>query len=97
MSESTSYFKSIEFTWKIANYSQQKLKNGPGEWISSKDFPADCEGDLKFTLNFYPQGDVESDDTEVTNGEKWTSLYLLSESSEKYDTNHHLSEKWVDF
>jgi hypothetical protein len=80
-------FKSIEFTWKITNFSQKKLMNRPGRWICSQDFPADCEGDLKFVLYFYPQGDVQSGDTEVSDEEKWTSLFMVTRSSKKYDIN----------
>ena len=35
MCESTS-FKSLEFIWKITNFSQQKLTNGPGKRIRSR-------------------------------------------------------------
>ena len=95
MCESTS-FKLIEFTWKIANFSQKKSKNGPGKLICSQAFPADSEGDVKFTLQFYPQGRVKSGDTEVTNGEKWASLYLNAESSKNYDTTYHVELSILD-
>ena len=85
MSESTSSFKTLEFTWKIANYRRQKLKHGPGKLIRSQAFPADCEGDLKFILEFYPQGWEKSGDNEVTNGEKLASLFLRAEGSKEYD------------
>ena len=39
-------------------------------------------------INYYPQGDVKSDDTEVTNGVKWTSLYLNTEGSKKFINSH---------
>ena len=89
-------FISLEFTWKIKNYSQQKLdlnEKGPGPLISSQAFGC---GNMKFTLRFYPQGGARSSDTEVSNGEKWTSLYLLTESSKKYGTNHHVEFSILD-
>ena len=64
-----------EFTWKIRNYSQQKFENGPGKFISSRTFPADCNADLKFILGFYPQGRTQFGDTEVSDDEKGASLY----------------------
>jgi speckle-type POZ protein len=88
MSEFTNSLKSIEFTWKIANYSQQKFTTGPGKWISSQTFSVDCESSLEFTLEFYPQGDVQSGDIGVTNGEKWASLGLATESNKKYIKSH---------
>ena len=39
-------------------------------------------------INYYPQGDVKSDDTEVTNGVKWTSLYLNTEGNKKFINSH---------
>jgi speckle-type POZ protein len=96
MSESATKLKSLEFTWEITNFSQQKLKNGPGKRISSQAFPADCEGDLKFTLHFYPQGHPQSGDNEVTNGEKWTSLFLKTKSLKTYDTSHHFEFSILD-
>jgi speckle-type POZ protein len=89
-------FKILEFTWKISNYSTQKLNNEPGKSICSQSFPADCEGDLKFRLKFYPQGDVQSDDNEVPNGEKWTSVYLKAEGSKIYDTSHRVEFSVLD-
>ena len=74
----------------MENYSQQKLKNGPGKSIRSKAFSVGCEGDLKFILEFYPQGYVDSSETEIQNGEKWASLYLKVESSKNYGTFHHI-------
>jgi speckle-type POZ protein len=91
--------KLIEFTWKITNYRQQKLNNGPGKWIRSQAFPVDCEGDLvKFFFQFYPQGCVQSGDTgnQVRNGEKWASLFLNTEGSKKYDTSHHIEFSILD-
>ena len=96
MSESTNSLKSLQFTWKITNYSQQKLKNEPGKRIISQAFPGDCEGDLMFTLYFYPQGHVQSGDNEVTNGVKWASLFLHTESSKNYDTFHHFEFSILD-
>ena len=96
MSGSTSSFKLLELTWKIANYRRQKFRNGTGKWIRSQDFPADCEGDLKFTLEFYPQGWVKSGDNEVTNGEKWASLFLKAEGSKRYDTSHRFEFSVLD-
>jgi speckle-type POZ protein len=102
MSESTNTFKLIEFTWNIANYSQRKLENGPGKWINSLAFPAHCEDDAVFILKFYPQGYVNSGDTEVTNGGKWASLFLKAESSETYtsrvvyDTSHRVELSILD-
>jgi speckle-type POZ protein len=90
MSESTSSFKTLEFTWKIANYSQQKLKNGPGKWIRSQAFSVGCKGDLKFFLQFHPQGRAQSVDTEVSIGEKWASLFLETEGRDTYDNSHHV-------
>jgi speckle-type POZ protein len=94
MSESTSSFKSIEFTWKIANYSQQKLDNGPGKGIRSHDFPVGRN--LEFTLQFYPQGRAQFGDNVVSNGEKWTSVYLITKSSKNYDTSHHVEFSVLD-
>jgi speckle-type POZ protein len=91
MSESTSSFKSLEFTWKITNYSQKKL----GKRITS-DFLVGPRGELRFTLEYYPQGDVQSDDTEVSDEEKWASIYLLTQSSKKYDTSHHVEFSILD-
>jgi speckle-type POZ protein len=96
MSESANSLKSIEFTWKISNYSQQKLKNGPGKRISSQTFSVSYEGDLEFTLKFYPQGYVQSDDDEVTNGEKWASVFLDAEGRKKYDTSNHFELSFLD-
>jgi speckle-type POZ protein len=95
MCESIS-FKLTEFTWKIENFSQKKLKNGPGKQICSQSFPADSESDLKFTLQFYPQGWVKSGDTEVPNGEICASLYLKAECSKKYDTSYHVEFSILD-
>jgi speckle-type POZ protein len=88
MSKSTNSLKSIEFTWKIENFSQQKFNNGPGKWIRSGAFFVDCKGSLKFFLKFYPQGNVKSDDTKVPNEEKWASLFLEARSKKTYDTSH---------
>jgi speckle-type POZ protein len=96
MSESTNTLKSIEFTWKITNFSQQKLKNGPGKWIRSRAFCVGCEGDLKFTLGCYPQGDVQSDDTEETAVGKWSSLFLDTECSKKYINCHFIEFSILD-
>jgi speckle-type POZ protein len=96
MSECARESKPFEFTWKITNYRRQKLRNEPGHGITSQVFPGDCKGDLKFTLEFYPQGDVQSGDTEVTNEEKWTSLYLEAESIKTYDTSHHVELSILD-
>ena len=96
MSESTNSLKSLQFTWKITNYSQQKLKNEPGKRIISQAFPGDCEGDLEFTLYFYPQGHVQAGDNEVTNLVKWASLFLHTESSKNYDTFHHFEFSILD-
>ena len=96
MSESTNSLKSLQFTWKITNYSQQKLKNEPGKRIISQAFPGDCESDLEFTLYFYPQGHVQAGDNEVTNGVKWASLFLHTESSKNYDTFHHFEFSILD-
>jgi speckle-type POZ protein len=93
MSESTN-LKSLQFTWKITNYGQQKFNNKPGKRISSQAFPGDCEDDLEFTLYFYPQGSVQSGDNEVS--EKWASLYLKAESSKNYDTFHHFEFSILD-
>jgi len=90
MSESTNTLKSIEFTWKITNYSQQKLKNGPGKWIRSQDFSVGCKGDLNFYLQFYPQGLDQSGDTEVSDEEKWTSLCLVAKGSDTSNTSRHV-------
>jgi speckle-type POZ protein len=89
-------FKSLEFTWKITNFSQKKLMNRPGKWISSQTFYVGCEGDMKFILKFYPQGDAQPGDTEVANGEKWTSLFLLTQRSKKYDTSHRVEFSILD-
>ena len=87
-------FKSFEFTWKITNFSQKKLEN---ERIISQTFPADCEGDVKFTLHFYPRGDVQSGETEVSNGGKWTSeIFLSSYSNKTYDTSFHFELSVLD-
>ena len=51
--------------------------------------PADCDGDVKFTLNFYPQGDVKFGGNEISKDETWTTLRLKAESSKNYDTFHH--------
>ena len=96
MSVGTAYFKSLQFIWKITYYSQQKVKNEPGKRIMSQAFTAECEGDLKFFLKFYPQGTGKSDDTEVTNCEKWTSLYLQAEGSKKYTNSHHVEFSILD-
>ena len=96
MSVGTAYFKSLQFIWKITNYSQQKVKNEPGKRITSQAFTAECESDLKFFLKFYPQGTGKSDDTEVTNCEKWTSLYLQAEGSKKYTNSHHVEFSILD-
>ena len=95
MCESTS-FKLIEFTWKIANFNQKKLENGRGKFIYSKSFPADSEGDVRFILLFYPQGDVRSGDNEATNGEKFASLFLKAEGSKNYDTTYHVELSILD-
>ena len=96
MSGSTSSFKLLELTWKIANYRRQKFRNGTGKWIRSQDFAADCEGDLKSTLKFYPQDWVKSGDTEGTNKEKWASLFLKAEGSKRYDTSHRFEFSVLD-
>ena len=96
MSESTNSLKLIEFTWKIANFSQQKLNNGPGKFIRSQAFSVDCESSLEFTLELYPQGHVQSGDNEVTNGEKWASLGLLTESNKKYIKSHLIEFSILD-
>jgi hypothetical protein len=90
MSEFTTGLKSIEFTWKVTNFSRQKLKNGPGKFIRSQAFPIGCEGDLKFTLIFYQQGYVQSGETE------WASLYLNTEGGKKYDTSHLIEFSVLD-
>ena len=91
MCESKS-FKLIEFTWKITNFSQQKLENGK----SVHPFSVGCEDDLKFILHFYPQGRVQSGDTEVSNGGEWTSLYLQAKGSQKYLNSHHVEFSILD-
>jgi speckle-type POZ protein len=96
MSESTNTLKSIEFNWKITNFSQQKLNYGPGKLMRSLPFFVGCEGDLKFILDFYPQGDVRSGDTEVTNGEKWVSLFLQTEDTKKYVNSHRIEFSILD-
>ena len=93
---SATYFKSLQFIWKIANYSQEKLRNGPGKRISSQDFPADCEGDLKFILYFYPEGRAQFGDTEISDNKKWASLFLDTRSNKKYDTSHHVEFSILD-
>ena len=87
MDESTNSFKTVEVTWKIANYSQQKLTTGPGKRIRSQDFTVGREGDLEFTLNFYPQGYLKN---AVSNGEILASLFLRTEGSKKYVTSHFI-------
>ena len=89
-------FKSLKFTWKITNFSQQKLKNGPGKWIRSRAFSVGCEADMKFILQFYPQGEVQSGATEVTNGEKWASLYLVIACNKTYETSHLIEFSILD-
>jgi speckle-type POZ protein len=96
MSHSANSLKSIEFTWNITNFRRQKLKNGPVKFIRSQEFSVGCEGELNFNLFFYPQGNVQSDDTEVSDGEKWASLFLDTESRKKYDTSHHFEFSFLD-
>jgi speckle-type POZ protein len=96
MSDFNTGLRSIEFTWKITNFSRQKLKNGPGKFIRSQAFSVGCEGDLKFTLYFFPQGYVQSGDTEVANGEKWATLGFGTQSRKKCDTIHHVEFSILD-
>jgi speckle-type POZ protein len=91
MSMGTMGVKSLEFTWKITNYSQKKLDYGPGKWISSQAFYDSCVGDMKFTLQFYPQGSPG-----LSFGEKWTSLGLVTECRKKYDTSHYFEFSILD-
>jgi speckle-type POZ protein len=95
MNECSTKLKILEFTWKIANYRQKKLENGPGKWIRSRAFPVGCEGEMKFTLVFYPQGCAQSGDR-VSDEEKWASLFLVTRRSKKYDTSHHFEFSILD-
>ena len=89
MSERKTFCKSLEFTWKIENYSQQKLKKGPGEWISSKSFLVDTRN-VGFHVKFYPQGNVKSNDNE-----KWASLDFMKFRNE-WTTSHHVEISILD-
>jgi speckle-type POZ protein len=98
MSESTYTFKSREFTWNIANFSQQKLRNGPGKCIRSQYFSTGLENDLSFVLHFYPQGYVKSGVvvSEVSNGGKWASLFLQTKNFKTYTTSHRFEFSILD-
>ena len=93
MDESANSLKSVEFTWKIANYNQQKLATGPGSYFSSRVFTVGREGDLEFTLNFYPQGYFSD---EELGGGKWASLSLYTEGRKTYDTSLHVECSILD-
>ena len=88
--------KSIEFTWEITKYGWNKFISEPGERIISPPFSVGCECELTFTLHFYPQGCVQSDDTKVTNGGKWASLFLKAESSMDYIISHCIEFSILD-
>jgi hypothetical protein len=77
-----------KFTWKIPNYSQKKLENGPGNFII---FLVDCEGgDFKIILKFYPHGYFQPGETEVTNREEWASLFVKAEGCKMYINSRHV-------
>jgi speckle-type POZ protein len=98
MSGCATKLKSLEFSWKITNYSLQRVEYQTVDWNRSQNFPADCEVDLKFVLGFYPEGTaqvVQSDD-KVSNGEKWTSLILRANSNKTSVTRYHFELSVLD-
>ena len=88
MSKYTETLKLLEFTWEIANYSQQKLKSGKLKWIHSPSLSLGCDNDMKFTLYFDIRANDQSSDSVVQDCGKWGVLFLKVKSTKNYGTCH---------
>jgi speckle-type POZ protein len=88
MSKYTETLKLLEFTWEIANYSQQKFKSGKLKWIHSPSFSLGCDNDMKFTLYFDIRVNDQSSDSVVQECGKWGVLFLKVKSTKNYSTCH---------